>query len=265
MAWWSAAYNRAQMNPRQEKLVQIARSQGPVSLEELARKLDVSIQTVRRDVQQLAQIGQLVRFHGGVRAGATAENITYQQRETLNAEAKTRIARLVASRIPNDSSLMLTVGTTTCAVARELRNHRGLRVVTNDMAVAQVLSGCRDTEVHICGGFVRARDHAVVGEAAVDFIKQFRFDTVILGVAGIEPDGSLRDFDYREVKVTEAAINHSRQVWVVADASKFERGAMVEVTHVSKIDALFTDAPPPGPFATLMAEAGVTVEIAPAE
>ena len=106
---------------------------------------------------------------------------------------------------------------------------------------------------------------AVVGEAAVDFIKQFRFDTVILGVAGIEPDGSLRDFDYREVKVTEAAINHSRQVWVVADASKFERGAMVEVTHVSKIDALFTDAPPPGPFATLMAEAGVTVEIAPAE
>ena len=250
------------MNPRQEQLVQLARSQGPLSLEDLAAKLKVSVQTVRRDVQQLAQVGQVVRFHGGVRAGATAENITYQQRESLNADAKARIGRAVAARIPNDCSLMLTVGTTTFAVARELRGHRGLRIVTNDMAIAQLLSANRETEVHVCGGFVRARDHAVVGEAAVDFVRQFRFDTVVIGVAGIEPDGSLRDFDYREVKVTETAIAHSRQVWVVADASKFERGAMVEVAHVSKIDALFTDAPPPGAFATLLAEAGVTVEVA---
>jgi DeoR family transcriptional regulator, glycerol-3-phosphate regulon repressor len=251
------------MNPRQEQLIQLTRSQGPLTLEQLAAKLNVSVQTVRRDVQQLAQIGQLVRFHGGVRAGATAENITYQQRENLNADAKTRIGRAVAARIPNDCSLMLTVGTTTFAVARELRNHRGLRIVTNDMAIAQLLSANREMEVHLCGGVVRARDHAIVGEAAVDFVKQFRFDTVIIGVAGIEPDGSMRDFDYREVKVTETAIAHSRQVWVVADASKFERGSMVEVAHVSKVDVLFTDATPPGDFPALLAASGVAVEIAP--
>ena len=91
---------------------------------------------------------------------------------------------------------------------------------------------------------MRARDHAVVGEAAVDFVKQFRFDTVIIGVAGIEPDGSMRDFDYREVKVTETAIAHS------------------QVAHVSKVNALFTDAAPPGELPALLAEAGVTVEIA---
>jgi DeoR family glycerol-3-phosphate regulon repressor len=250
------------MNPRQEQLIQIARSQGPVSLEDLAAKLKVSVQTVRRDVQQLAQIGQLVRFHGGVRAGATAENITYQQRENLNADAKTRIGKAVAARIPDDCSLMLTVGTTTFAVARELRNHRGLRIVTNDMAIAQLLSANREMEVHLCGGVVRARDHAIVGEAAVDFVKQFRFDTVIIGVAGIEPDGSMRDFDYREVKVTETAIAHSRQVWVVADASKFERGAMVEVANVSQVDVLFTDSTPPGDFPALLASAGVAVEVA---
>lgn len=250
------------MNPRQEKLIQLARSKGRMSLEDLAQQLSVSVQTVRRDVQHLAQRGQLERFHGGVRASATAANITYQQRESHNAAAKARIAQAVAARIPNDCSLMLTVGTTTCAVARELRGHKGLRVVTNDMAIAQLLSGNRDIEVHMCGGFVRAKDHAIVGEAAVDFVRQFRFDTVIMGVAGIETDGSMRDFDYREVKVTEAAIAHSRQVWVVADASKFERRAMVEVAHVSKIDALFTDAPPPEPFATLLAEARVAVDIA---
>jgi len=250
------------LNPRQEQLVRIARSQGPVSLEELAARLDVSVQTVRRDVQQLAQVGQLVRFHGGVRAGATAENITYQQRENLNAEAKARIGRAVAARIPDDSSLMLTVGTTTFAVARELRNHRGLRIVTNDMAIAQLLSTNREMEVHLCGGIVRARGHAIVGEAAVDFVRQFRFDTVIIGVAGIEPDGSMRDFDYREVKVTETAIAHSRQVWVVADASKFGRGAMVEVANVSQVDVLFTDTTPPGDFPAMLSAADVAVEVA---
>jgi DeoR family transcriptional regulator, glycerol-3-phosphate regulon repressor len=250
------------MNPRQEKLIQLAKSQGSVTLEDLATTLDVSVQTVRRDVQQLAQAGQLMRFHGGVRAGATAANITYQQRESLHAEAKSRIGRAVAARIPDDSSLMLTVGTTTCAVARELRHHKGLRVVTNDMTIAQVLSLNPDAEVHMCGGIVRARDHAVVGEAAVDFVKQFRFDSVIIGVAGIELDGSLRDFDYREVKVTEAAIANSRQVWVVADTSKFERRAMVEVAHVSRINSLFTDSVPPVDFSALLDEAGVTVVVA---
>ena len=249
------------MNPRQEKLIQLAKSQGHVSLEDLAAELQVSVQTVRRDVQQLALTGQLMRFHGGVRASATAANITYQQRETLNAQAKARIGRAVAACIPNDSSLMLTVGTTTCAVARELLDHKGLRVVTNDMTIAQVLSANPEVEVHMCGGFVRARDHAIVGEAAVDFVKQFRFDTVIIGVAGIEPDGSMRDFDYREVKVTEAAIAHSRQVWVVADASKFERRAMVEVAHLSRINSLFTDAPPPAGLSQLLEDAGVMVQV----
>lgn len=249
------------MNPRQEKLIDLTQSQGPMSLEDLASELQVSVQTVRRDVKQLAQAGQLVRFHGGVRPGATASNLAYQQRESLHADAKARIAKAVAARVPHNCSLMLTVGTTTCAVARELRHHRGLRVVTNDMAVAQTLSGNRDIEVHMCGGFVRGLDNAIVGEAAVDFVRQFRFDLVILGVAGIEPDGSMRDFDYREVKVTETAIAQSRQVWVVADASKFKRGAMVEVAHVSKIHALFTDAPVTDEFSTMLEAAGVVVEV----
>jgi DeoR family transcriptional regulator, glycerol-3-phosphate regulon repressor len=252
-------------NPRQERLIQIARSRGQVSLEELAVQLDASIQTVRRDVQKLAQSGQLVRFHGGVRAGATVVNITYQQRESLNGVAKARIARAVAAQIPNDCSLMLTVGTTTCAVARELLTHRGLRVVTNDMVIAQTLSKNRDIEIQMCGGFVRARDHAIVGESAVEFLSKFRFDIVVIGIAGIESDGSLRDFDYREVKVTEAAIASSRQVWVVADASKFARRAMVEVAHVAKIDTLFTDVQPSEPFAAMLTEAGVSVVIASAD
>lgn len=77
-----------------------------------------------------------------MQVGATAVNITYQQRESLSTDAKTRIARVIAARILDNCSLMLTVGSTTCAVARELRNHRGLRIVTNDMAIVQLLRAC---------------------------------------------------------------------------------------------------------------------------
>lgn len=250
------------MNPRQEQLVQLTRSQGHISLEELAQKLQVSVQTVRRDVHQLSLSGAVVRFHGGVRAGTNIANVTYQQRQRLNAQAKAQIAARVASRIPNDCSLMLAVGTTTYAIARALLQHRGLRVVTNDMAIAQVLSTNRDIEVLMCGGFVRPLDHAIVGEAAVDFVKQFRFDIAVIGVAGIELDGSLRDFDYREVKVTEAAMTLSRKVWVAADFSKFDRVAMVQVAHLETVDTLFTDRPPPQAFASLLSTAQVKVEIA---
>ena len=168
----------------------------------------------------------------------------------------------MAARIPDDCSLMLTVGTTTFAVARELRNHHGLRIVTNDMAIAQLLSTNREMEVHLCGGVVRARDHAIVGEAAVDFVKQFRFDTVIIGVAGIEPDGSMRDFDYREVKVTETAMRtRARSGWSRTSASS-SAVPWSKWPSVSKVDTLFTDAVPPGEFPALLAGAGVDVEVA---
>ncbi|MCX8521811.1 MAG: DeoR family transcriptional regulator, partial [Rhodoferax sp.] len=79
---------------------------------------------------------------------------------------------------------------------------------------------------------------------------------------GIEEDGSLRDFDYREVKVSQTIISHAREVWLAADSSKFKRPAMVEVATLSQIDRLFTNAPPPAPFPTLLADAQVRLTIA---
>ena len=112
------------------------------------------------------------------------------------------------------------------------------------------------------GGVVRSRDRGIIGEPAVDFIRQFKVDIALIGISGIEADGSLRDFDYREVKVAQTMIEHSREVWLAADASKFNRPAMVELATLSQIDRLFTDAPPPEPFPALLAEAGVRCDVA---
>jgi DeoR family transcriptional regulator, glycerol-3-phosphate regulon repressor len=249
-------------NPRQLTLLTVVRAHGSVTVEALADKLGVTLQTVRRDVQRLADDGLLARFHGGVRVpGSTVENIAHQQRESLHASGKLRIARAVAAAVPHNCSLVLNIGTTTEAIARALIHHEGLRVITNNLNVATILSASDQCEVIVVGGVVRGRDRGIVGEAAVDFIRQFKVDIAVMGISGIEADGTLRDYDYREVKVSQTIIACAREVWVAADISKFNRPAMVEVANLSQIDRLFTDAPPPEPFPSLLSHAQVRCDV----
>ncbi|CAN5917780.1 DeoR family transcriptional regulator [soil metagenome] len=245
-------------NPRQALLLEEVRARGSVSVEALAERFAVTLQTVRRDVKMLSDAGLLARFHGGVRApGSTTENIAYRQRQLLNEEAKKCIARTVAARVPEGCSLIINIGTTTEAIARELLRHKGLRVITNNLNVAAILSDNSDCEVIVAGGVVRSRDRGIVGELTVDFVKQFKVDIGLIGISGIEADGTLRDYDYREVKVARAIIDHSREVWVASDHSKFNRPAMVELARFDDVDMLFTDTAPPAPFPQLLAQAGV--------
>lgn len=252
-----------QIHPRQLRLLEQVRQFGSISVEALAEHFGVTLQTVRRDVRMLAEAGLLARFHGGVRVpGSTTENIAYRQRQQLNEGAKQRIARAVAKDVPHGCSLIINIGTTTEAIARELMQHRGLRVITNNLNVAAILSDHPDCELIVAGGVVRSRDRALVGEATVDFIRQFKVDIALIGISGIEADGTLRDFDYREVKVARAILDHSREVWLAADHSKFNRPAMVELARLANLDRLYTDAQPLEPYPHLLTEAGVQCVVA---
>lgn len=253
-------------NPRQLRLLRILHDQGSRSLEELATALGVTVQTVRRDVQRLAEAHLLIRFHGGARLpNSTIENMAYQQRSQLHAKAKNQIARAIAAEIPNDCSLLINIGTTTEAIAKALSAHRGLRVITNNMNVAYIMGHQPGCEVILAGGNVRSRDYGIVGESTVEFIRQFRVDIALIGVSGIEEDGTLRDYDLREIKVAQAIMQSAREVWLAADASKFHRPAMVRLGGLSDIHRLFTDAVPPAPFPSLLKTAGVDCVIAPQE
>ena len=252
-----------ELNPRQTELIEAVRAHGPLSIEALSERFGVTLQTVRRDVRLLADAGWLVRFHGGVRMpGSTTENIAYRQRQALASESKASIARAIAQRIPNGCSLIMNIGTTIEAVAHELRHHQGLRVITNNLHIAALLSTNRDCEVIVAGGQVRGSDQGIVGEATVDFMRQFKVDIGLIGISGIEADGTLRDFDYREVKVARTIIEQSREVWLAADRSKFNRPAMVELAKLDDVDVLFTDEPPPPPFDALLTQGDVECVVA---
>lgn len=227
------------LNRRQKEIVELANADGFVAIDALAKRFQVTTQTIRRDINALCDMSLLRRYHGGAGAPTTAENLPYDRRQKMAQGEKQQIAALVAEQIPNKASLFIDIGTTCEEIARALMDHQALRIVTNNLHVAQLMSYRSDFEVIITGGVVRSRDRAVVGEAAVDFINQFRVDFGLLGISAIGEDGSLRDFDYRKVKVSQAIMANSKTVFLAADQSKFGRDAMVRSGDLSNVDALF--------------------------
>ena len=118
-------------------------------------------------------------------------------------------------------------------------------------------------DVIIAGGVVRRTDGGIVGEAAVDFIGQFKVDYAVIGVSAIDDDGALLDFDYREVRAAQAIIANARNIILVSDAMKFTRSAPVRIGHISQIDSFVTDRRPPEAIEDICRHNGVAVEVAP--
>lgn len=229
------------LNPRQQHITNLARERGFVMIDELSAELEVTTQTIRRDINLLCEQGMLSRFHGGGAYRSSVENMAYEARlGTLSAE-KEAIAKAVAERIPDHSSIFIDIGTTCEAVARSLLEKRGLRVITNNLHVISALSGKSDFELVISGGDIRKRDLAVVGEAATSFISKFEVDFSVLGVVGIGDAGDIFDFSPNEEFLTQAMIGIGRQTFVVADHTKFGRPAVAKVAHIKQVSAIFTD------------------------
>lgn len=247
--------------PRHQEILALAKQNGYLSTDELTRVFKVTSQTIRRDINELCSRGLLRRYHGGAGLPSSVENVDYSDRQVLNHDEKIRIAQRVAQQIPDNASLFINIGTTTEEVAKALLEHKNLRVITNNLNVATLLSDHPNFEVIVAGGVVR-RDRGVIGESTIDFIKQFKVDFGIIGISGIDLDGTLLDFDYREVRVTQAIIENARQVFLVTDHSKFGCNPMVRLGHLSEIDALFTNRPPPDEIQTVLAEAKIRLYVA---
>lgn len=234
---------------RQSEIVAIARASGRVVVDELAARFGVTVQTIRRDLDGICRAGQLDRVHGGAVARGGVSNIDYAARARMNGAAKAAIGRACAAAIPDNASVILNLGTTTEAVARELLHHRNLTVVTNNMNVANILAYNPGCEVIVAGGALRRSDGGLVGELTVQQFQQFKVDFAVIGASAVDADGDLLDFDLAEVRVSKAIIAQARRVFLVADATKFARVAPVRLCNLAEVEAVFTDAPLPAGLA----------------
>lgn len=230
---------------RHPEILDIARRDGKVTVEYLAEHLGVTLQTIRRDLSDLADAGKLERVHGGAVLPSGTVNIAYEERRRLNSDSKTVMAKACAAMIPEDCAIFLNIGTSTEALATELLHHRNLLVVTNNMNVANILTHNPDCEVIVTGGTLRQSDGGLTGDITTDVIRKFKFDIGIIGCSAIDPDGDILDFDLREVGVSQTILNQSRRKMLIADHTKFKRKAPARIGSLADIDVFFTDAPLP--------------------
>lgn len=226
---------------RQTAILRHLQRSGRALVDELAEEFGTTPQTIRKDLNALAEVNQISRFHGGAALVGGTEYIGFKVREQIARDEKEAIGRTAAGLIPNNSSLIINAGTTTAAVARHLSHHVGLKLLTDSVALANEIKDFVGVEVMVPAGIVRGSDGAILGEATVDFIRQFRVDTAVVGAAAISEDGTLLDYDLREAWVVKAIIENARNVILAADSTKYGRAAPICIGQIGDVGTLVTD------------------------
>jgi len=243
---------------------------GRVSVVDLARRFDVTTETVRRDLDRLETSGSLRRVHGGavsIERASTAESPLTERRER-HGDAKRRIAAEATALLGSGfrGSIFLDGGTTPAAVAAllpaTLASTSGVEVVTHSLEAAHLLAGEERLSLTTIGGRVRGVTAAAVGAHTVSTIEQLRPDIAFVGTNGLSAGFGLSTPDPDEAAVKSAIIQSARRIVLVADAAKFGEELLVRFARLDEIDVLVTDAAPPAALAEALADADVEVRVA---
>ena len=244
---------------RQTRILGIVARDGAAAVEALAEGFGVSVETIRRDLSDLASTGALHKVRGGARRIRLATEGSFEERRFEEAEAKAAIARTLAGLVEAGDTLFMDTGTTTLACAEELARRDGFTVITNSYHIAQRLGATGRHKVFVVGGTWHAGNAETVGPLAIEQIGRFQADHAVVGVAAIDAEAGAMDADFDEAQVARAMIGSARRVIVLAHRKKFGRRAAHRVCRLDEIDVLVSDGEPDGTFAAAMAAAAVEV------
>lgn len=245
---------------RQAIILEIVATDGEASVDALAARFDVSAETIRRDLRDLASTGALYKVQGGARRIRLSSENSFEERRFEQAEAKAAIARTLGAMIEPGEKVFLDTGTTTLACAEELAQIEGLTVVTNSFRIANRLgAGPAKTRIYAIGGAWAPDNAETVGPMAMQQIASFQADRAIVGVAALDAEAGAMDADFDEAQVAQAMIGHANQVIILAHSEKFDRRAAFRVCRLADIDVLVCDKHPGGELARALEQAGVEV------
>jgi len=250
---------------RRALIVDLVRSRGAVSVRSIAERVRASEVTVRRDLARLESDGLLQRQRGGAMSVAgeqAAREPTYADKRHTAAPEKAAIARVAATFVADGDAVVIGAGTTTMALAQELRTRTDLTVMTNSLLVAEVFSDSAGVEVMLTGGLLRGSILAMVGPAAEASLSGLRADLTFLSGNGISAEHGLSTPNPMVAAIDRALAAAARQVVVVADYTKFERDSVVQTVPTSLLHHLVTDPKAPAEELERMRSVGIAVRIA---
>ena len=236
---------------------------GMVKIADLALEFDVSIETIRRDLEYLEKHGYVKRVYGGAVSSKTyGKEPAYESREVSNYADKMAIAAKIIELLEDGSVVYLDVGTTVLEVARLLYTRKDITVVTNATKAAQAVISGKNNRVILLGGTMRSGEMSVSGSMTEKEAALFRYNTAVLGVGGLTPDG-LTDYHVEEASVRRTVIERADRIIVAADHSKFGQTCMNFICPTSKISTIVTD--PQTPQATLDEYQTMGISVIPAD
>ncbi len=229
---------------RQERILEEVTLTGGARVSDLVELLGVSDMTIRRDIEALARKGLVSRVHGGATAvsGRSADEPGFAAKSGLQTLEKAAIAQAAASLVSPGDSVAISAGTTTYAVAAQLRRVPNLTVVTNSLPVAELLhASARDDLTVILTGGVRTPSDALVGPVAVAALRSLHVDWLFLGVHGIDGRAGFTTPNLIEAETNRALIASARQVVVTADSTKWGVVGLSSMARLDEVDVLVTD------------------------
>lgn len=244
---------------RLDEIMASLRRDGQVKVTDLAAGLQVTEETIRRDLKLLEREGRLRRIHGGAVIPRRNEEQPVDVRSRVNPREKQQVASLAAGLIRDGMSIFVDTGTTTNALAQVLADRQGLNVITNSLDVALTVARRGHNRVMIAPGVIRPKDNAVIGADVLKWAGTFYYDMAFMGIGAVNLAQGFMDYEEEEAQLRRLLVGRSEKSVILADESKIGRRAFVRTLEFAEVTTLVTNEPLPADYAAAFGEARVDV------
>lgn len=248
---------------RKDKILKLLAENGMMKAGEFAEKFQVSMETIRRDLNELEDAKMIRRVHGGaVLYTEYGVEPDYTYRTIANYNDKLRIAHKAADMVKDGDSIIIDIGTTTLEFAKFLKEKKNLTVFTNSLKIAMELMSEKEISVILMGGKVRLGEGTTSGYWAEQMMKEFHVDKLFLGVGAIMPEYGVMDYHMEESNLRRLCVKCAKQVFALADFSKFGIKALNQVCKPEELDYIITDDKTDKKMLRELKEEGIQIIIA---
>lgn len=248
---------------RRSKIMSLLNENKSILVNETAELFEVTEETIRRDLKVLEGQGLLVKTHGGaVLSDDTKTEAPIEIREGINIAGKDAIGRKAAEMVNNGDTIILDASTSSLYVAKNIKDKKGLTVITNAERIIFELSDCEDITLISTGGILRQKSLSYVGRAAENNISSYYANKLFFSCKGFSPKRGLTDSNEQESDIRKTMLKCSEKAIFLCDHTKFDRVGYINTANLTDINTIITDSPFPDTWGEYISGAGITVEFA---